>query len=119
MCDRCLNERHADYKDYGGRGIAVCEPWLRFENFLADMGLRPSGMWLDRINNEGNYELGNCRWTTPAQSQQNRRSTKITAAQAREIRLLHRRGYTQAELAKEFHINQSTVSRIINQNYWR
>jgi hypothetical protein len=119
MCDRCLNDRNAHYKDYGARGIAVCQSWLKFENFLADMGERPAGMWLDRIDNNGNYEPGNCRWTTPAQSGQNRRTVKITAAQVHEIRMLHARGYTQTEIANEFQVSRQHISRIINRKQWR
>jgi len=64
MVQRCTNPKAQAWRNYGGRGISVCERWLKFENFLADMGERPAGLDLDRINNDGNYELGNCRWTT-------------------------------------------------------
>ena len=64
MKDRCLNPHDVAYKYYGGRGIKVCTRWLKFENFLSDMGERPQGLTLDRIDNDKNYELSNCRWTT-------------------------------------------------------
>lgn len=73
MTQRTSNPNFIDYKNYGGRGIAVCERWRKFENFLADMGARPDGMSLDRINNDGNYEPGNCRWATRMQQRQNAR----------------------------------------------
>lgn len=75
MKDRCLRTKNKKYKDYGGRGITVCERWRdSFENFLADMGRKPSAnLSIDRINNDGNYEPGNCRWATQLEQVRNRR----------------------------------------------
>ena len=73
MVRRCTSPSSADWARYGGRGITVCARWNRFENFLADLGTCPDGLMLDRINNEGNYEPGNCRWTTWDQQMRNRR----------------------------------------------
>jgi len=72
--DRCHNSNHLYYYLYGGRGISVCERWNSFVNFLEDMGERPAGMEIDRINNEGNYEPGNCRWATHSENIRNRRA---------------------------------------------
>jgi hypothetical protein len=73
---RCCNPRAPSYPYYGGRGITVCERWLTFENFYADMGDPADGMSLDRIDNDDNYEPGNCKWSTRSQQNSNRRSAK-------------------------------------------
>jgi hypothetical protein len=74
MIGRCTNPRATDYRFYGGRGIQVCDRWRHsFPVFLADMGERPLGTTLDRINNDGDYEPGNVRWATPKQQAANRR----------------------------------------------
>lgn len=79
MRKRCYDKKTNQFKDYGGRGIAVCERWLHsFENFLADVGLKPTRLHtIDRINNDGNYEPGNVRWSTRKEQQNNRRTTRM------------------------------------------
>lgn len=72
MKQRCFNPKRERYSRYGARGITVCERWLTFENFLADMGERPENTTLDRINPDGNYEPGNCRWATQHTQDRNR-----------------------------------------------
>lgn len=74
MKQRCFNKKAAKYPWYGGSGITVCDRWLEsFDNFLEDMGERPEGMSLDRIDNLGNYCKENCKWSTPKEQSNNRR----------------------------------------------
>lgn len=75
MKHRCLNPANKHYKDYGGRGISVCDRWLSsFENFLQDMGVKPDGMSIDRIKNEFGYYKENCQWVRLVDQQSNRRN---------------------------------------------
>ncbi len=74
MIERCTNQNHAQYKDYGGRGITICERWRKsFLAFVRDIGRRPEGKTLDRINNDSGYSRENCRWATPKEQTEHRR----------------------------------------------
>ncbi len=77
MLVRCGNRNHPTWQRYGAKGTRVCERWLVFENFLADMGLRPSGTTIDRIDSTGDYEPSNCRWATQRLQQRNKSSNHL------------------------------------------
>lgn len=84
MHDRCSNPQHAAYARYGGRGIKVCKRWGSFDNFLADMGPRPSDAHsLDRKNNDGDYKPSNCRWATSEEQNRNTRANRHFTANGR------------------------------------
>lgn len=77
MLNRCRNPRNYNFNRYGGRGISVCERWLDYAVFKADMGPRPPGYTLERINNDADYEVGNVRWATRAEQARNTSRTRL------------------------------------------
>lgn len=79
MMKRCYSVNDIHYHRYGGRGIQVCTRWFDVKNFLEDMGRRPAGLTLDRINNNGNYEPMNCRWATRQEQSRNTASNRLLA----------------------------------------
>lgn len=105
MRRRCENPDHADYHNYGGRGISVCERWQDFSNFLADMGSRPRGFDIDRRDNNGPYSPGNCRWVTRQRNLNNRRGNNRV-----EFRGVTK---TVAEWAADVGMHEETLRRRI------
>lgn len=78
MRQRCNDKNCADFKNYGGRGIKVCKEWADFEIFVKDMEADyKKGLWIDRVDNEGEYSKGNCRWSSPKVQQNNRRDNHL------------------------------------------
>lgn len=87
MLARCRNPNHEAWKHYGGRGITVCERWLSFDNFYADMCPRPEGLTLDRIDNNGPYCKENCRWTDWKTQRANQRPSTLRGKYERKKKL--------------------------------
>lgn len=114
--DRSFNKAINDYARYGNEGIVMCERWLTFANFLEDMGERPEGCTLDRIDNTKGYYKENCRWATIKQQARNRRTTILTMAKARNIR---KSGLSQTKLAKKYGVSVTTISDIQRNVTWR
>lgn len=110
--DRCLNPSNHAYRYYGGRGITVCDRWRNsFENFLADVGLKPPGMSLDRWpNNDGNYEPGNVRWATRKQQANNTSANRLLEMNGRTMNL--------SAWAEETGISQYNISQRIIRLRW-
>ena len=115
MKTRCLNSNHPQFKDWGGRGIKVCERWMDFANFLEDMGEKPEGLTLDRINNDGNYEPGNCRWATRKQQVQNQRDRKdqcpFIAMNEQGTMIASN---NQSEFARQYGLNRRNINACLN-----
>lgn len=120
MRERCENANHPEYKNYGGRGISVCDRWWDYENFLADMGRKPSPeLTLGRIDNDGDYIPENCKWVSPAEQIQNTRRTKLTPYIVREARRLSYEGYTNRFIAQKFRVEESNLGRAIRKQTWK
>lgn len=104
MKQRCYNHRHSQFKNYGARGIVVCERWLdSFDAFFADMGLQPLGMTLDRRDNDGNYEPSNCQWATRLEQRRNQRNVIYLEHDGRRL--------TLQEWAKLYRMDDETLRR--------
>jgi hypothetical protein len=118
MLSRCRNNKDDGWYLYGGRGIRVCSRWFKFENFLKDMGERPSGKSIERKNTNGNYTRRNCKWATPREQAQNRRTTKLSFAKAAKIRKLFAEGIIKAEIARRFEVSFAAICCVIDGSRW-
>jgi hypothetical protein len=113
MIRRCTDPRCPRYPDWGGRGITVCDRWLDFANFLADMGERPPGRTLERTKNHLGYSPDNCVWATPAQQGRNTRRSKLDAVLVWRIRDLEEDGLGVQEIAAHVNLNRHTVGTVL------
>lgn len=121
MRHRCLNPNNPSYKNYGGRGIRVCERWLHsFENFLADMGLKPSlRHTIERTNNEKGYEPRNCKWATRTEQVRNTRRNVLNPELVRAIHYLHSEGMSQAAIAELLGKKRGIIHAVVNHKNWK
>lgn len=101
MRQRCLNPLHKDYPNWGARGIKICERWNDFDNFLKDMGIRPKGKTIGRINNEADYSPGNCRWETSEEQSNNTRVNRYLTFKGKTM--------TIAQWAKELGMSRQAL----------
>ena len=111
MIDRCGRPSHRFFHHYGGRGISVCDRWKTYDNFLADMGRRPSDKHsLDRIDNNGNYEPNNCRWATSVTQLRNRRANRMITFNGRTMCI--------AEWSEETGLSSAAITQRIDGLGW-
>jgi len=117
--NRCCRTQDSHYHLYGGRGIRMCQEWLdSFAAFLHDMGECPPGMTLDRIDVNGNYEPGNCRWLSMAEQSRNTRRNVATWESVRLIRAAYKAGESGPSLARRFKMSKSNVYMITSRHTW-
>ena len=118
MKARCQNPNKSQFKYWGARGVKVCDRWQDFANFLADMGERPEGTTLDRIDNNGNYEPGNCRWVTLKEQRRNRRdqkNQKLFIAMNEQGTMIA--SNNQHEFARQHGLDQGNIAKCLNGKY--
>ena len=118
MRRRCTSKTADQYKWYGGRGIKVCDRWNDYELFLEDMGDRPEGMTLDRINNDGDYEPENCCWATHKEQTRKQTTNKLSEDLAAQLRDDRASGMTYRALGQKYGISRTSAHRCASGITW-
>lgn len=113
MIQRCTNPKSTAYERYGALGVAVCDRWQTFDNFLADMGPVPDGMSIDRIDSTKGYEPDNCRWATVLRQARNKRRATTTFEQAEEVRRLYASGMKPKAIVEATGLSKGSVNGIV------
>lgn len=122
MMSRCYNSRNEKYHRYGGRGVIVCFEWRGNPAAFAEWSFAngwSQGLTIDRIDNDGNYEPSNCRWTTKSKNSQKKSTTKLTYHQSRAIFERCKSGENEYDIAREFGVTHGTVWFIVNEMTWK
>jgi len=129
MKQRCFNPNSSSYKRYGAKGVTICPRWVEsFEAFLADMGERPKGETIDRVDGSKGYLCGrpeccgqvepNCRWATRTDQARNRNCTKLNSGKVREMRERHAVGESCASIGRAYGVSHQVARQAVSGKTW-